>query len=171
MIEIADREIKHLFELCKKTAEDSAYLVKERFHQNNLVISEIHKDIKTHNLSDLPPKLEKADCVSLHLSLNEHSKKFLNKSYLLMLKIGCIIVNTARGELIDEESLFNISKEKNFMCIFNVFSNEPYSGLLNNLSENQFFKTPHAGSNSIEFLESCANDFICFIKNFNHSDR
>jgi phosphoglycerate dehydrogenase-like enzyme len=128
-------------------------------------------DIKTHNLSDLPPKLKKADCVSLHLSLNEHSKNFLNKRYLLMLKRGCIIVNTARGDLVDEESLFNISKEKNFMCIFDVFSNEPYSGILNNLSENQFLKTPHVGSNSIEFLESCADDFLGFIKKFSHSDR
>ena len=47
MIEIEDQEIKKLFNLCKKTAEDSAYLVKERFYHNNLVISEIHKDIKT----------------------------------------------------------------------------------------------------------------------------
>jgi myo-inositol-1(or 4)-monophosphatase len=47
MIEIEDREINHLFELCKKTAEDSALLVKERFLQNNLIISDLDKDIKT----------------------------------------------------------------------------------------------------------------------------
>jgi D-3-phosphoglycerate dehydrogenase len=49
--------------------------------------------------------LRKADVVSLHLALTDETRGFLDRSRLALLKRGAILVNTARGALIDETAL------------------------------------------------------------------
>ena len=49
--------------------------------------------------------LQGADVVSLHLALNDETRGFLDASRLALLKRGAIVVNTARGALIDETAL------------------------------------------------------------------
>ena len=49
--------------------------------------------------------LRDADVVSLHLALTDETRGFLDRSRLALLKRGAILVNTARGALIDETAL------------------------------------------------------------------
>jgi D-3-phosphoglycerate dehydrogenase / 2-oxoglutarate reductase len=49
--------------------------------------------------------LQGADVVSLHLALNDDTRGFLDAGRLALLKRGAIVVNTARGALIDETAL------------------------------------------------------------------
>jgi D-3-phosphoglycerate dehydrogenase len=49
--------------------------------------------------------LQTSDVLSLHLALNEETRNFLDAGRLALLKRGAIIVNTARGALIDEAAL------------------------------------------------------------------
>jgi len=65
-------------------------------------------------LIDLPPGVTAApweavlagsDVVSLHLPLNDGTRHWLDASRISMLRDGAIVVNTARGELIDEVAL------------------------------------------------------------------
>jgi D-3-phosphoglycerate dehydrogenase / 2-oxoglutarate reductase len=49
--------------------------------------------------------LQGADVVSLHLALNDETRGFLDAGRLALLKRGAIVVNTARGALIDEAAL------------------------------------------------------------------
>lgn len=49
--------------------------------------------------------LEVADCVSLHTPLNAHTKNLINAETLSYMKDGARLVNTARGEVVEEEPL------------------------------------------------------------------
>jgi D-3-phosphoglycerate dehydrogenase / 2-oxoglutarate reductase len=55
--------------------------------------------------------LSEADVVSLHLALTEVTKGFLGGERLSLLKRGAILVNTARGALIDEAALLEAMDE------------------------------------------------------------
>ena len=49
--------------------------------------------------------LKAADVVSLHLALSDETRGFLDAARLAMMKRGAILINTARGALIDEAAL------------------------------------------------------------------
>lgn len=60
------------------------------------------QDVKQVTLDEL---LRNSDIVSLHCPLTDSNKNMLNENSLNALKRGAIIINTARGGLIDEEAL------------------------------------------------------------------
>ena len=51
--------------------------------------------------------LRKVDILSLHCPLTEDNKEIINKETLAVMKRGAMIVNTARGKLINERDLYN----------------------------------------------------------------
>jgi D-lactate dehydrogenase len=55
--------------------------------------------------TDVTTLLQKSDIVTLHLPLNEETYHFLNKDRIDIMKKGAIIINTARGGLIDTKVL------------------------------------------------------------------
>lgn len=70
--------------------------------------------------------LIKSDIVSLHLPLNENSYHLLDKNNLRLLKKNSILINTSRGEIIDEKELINILKLGKIRAAgLDVFENEP----------------------------------------------
>jgi D-3-phosphoglycerate dehydrogenase len=56
-------------------------------------------------LVDIDTLLARADVVSLNLVLNDETRGFLNAARIARLKPGVILVNTARGALVDEAAL------------------------------------------------------------------
>lgn len=67
-----------------------------------------------------------ADFISLHCLLNDETRNILNAERIFSLKRSAIIVNTARGELIDEDALLKALEEKRiFGAGIDVFRDEP----------------------------------------------
>jgi D-3-phosphoglycerate dehydrogenase len=56
-------------------------------------------------LVELDALLEHADVVSINLTLNDETCGFLSKEHIAHMKPGAILVNTARGALVDEVAL------------------------------------------------------------------
>jgi D-3-phosphoglycerate dehydrogenase len=77
-------------------------------------------------LVELDALLARADIVSLHLGLNDATRGFLDAARLARLKRGCILVNTARGALLDETALLDaLAAGRIAHAGLDVFETEP----------------------------------------------
>ncbi len=102
---------------------------------------------KKFNLEKL---LKESDIISLHLPLSDKTYHLLNKENMHLMKKNVILVNTARGEIIDEFELIKMLKNKSvFAAGLDVYENEP------NLKKEfiklqNVFLLPHLGSATFE---------------------
>jgi len=110
----------------------------------------VKKDILKENgiepVNSIDELLQKSDIVSLHLPLTPETKNLINRERINKMKDGAIIVNCARGGIIDETALAEALKSgKLWGAALDVFENEPpkNSPLLN--LENVVL-TPHIGA-------------------------
>ena len=96
-------------------------------------------------VSDLDQLVSESDIITLHLSMTDRSAHIINTARLRKMKKNVLLVNTARGELINEVDLeqFLIENEQSFAAL-DVFQEEPYQGKLRNLPN--VLLTPHVGS-------------------------
>jgi D-3-phosphoglycerate dehydrogenase len=77
-------------------------------------------------LVDIDTLLAKSDVVSLNLVLNDETRGFLSKERIARMKSGAILVNTARGALVDEEALLDALKSGHIRHAgLDVFHAEP----------------------------------------------
>tara|TARA_B100000886_G_C20425996_1_gene494018 strand:- start:5434 stop:6378 length:945 start_codon:yes stop_codon:yes gene_type:complete len=109
------------------------------------------------------------NCDLLCLTLPEtiKTKNFLNKKIFKIMKRQSFIVNTSRGELINEQDLLNFLKRGYFSGVaLDVFNYEPYRGKL--IKFNRCILTPHIGSHTIDCRNKmeleATKDLINFFK-------
>jgi D-3-phosphoglycerate dehydrogenase len=77
-------------------------------------------------LVDIDTLLATSDVISLNLSLNEETRGFLDAGRIARIKPGAILVNTARGALIDEAALIVALRSGRIRHAgLDVFHNEP----------------------------------------------
>ena len=106
---------------------------------------------------DLDTLLTESDVLSLHLLLTDETRGFLSAERLARLRPGAIVVNTARGALIDEPALAGaLAAGRLRHAALDVFVEEPLpaghalAGLANvTLSAHSAFRTPEASENLI----------------------
>ncbi len=104
---------------------------------------------KIENLQD---SIKQMDAISLHVPLTEKTKNLINYGLLKTMKKNCIIVNAARGGIINE---IDLNKALNENLIFgagiDVFEKEPPDDNNPLLKNEKVFLSPHTAS----FTEEC----------------
>jgi D-3-phosphoglycerate dehydrogenase / 2-oxoglutarate reductase len=104
---------------------------------------------------ELDELLTESDVVSLHLLLNDETRGFVSRACVEAMKPGVILVNTARGALVDEEAMIDALKSGQIrhagLDVFNIEplpSDHPLTKLPNvTLSAHSAFRTPEASEN------------------------
>ncbi len=105
------------------------------------------------NPCGLEELLKTADIVTLHLPLDGTTENILNAERLEMMKRGAILINTARGGLVDERKLKSMLMEEGRLsgAAFDVFATEPPDDPeLVNMAN--FIATPHIGGSAEEAI-------------------
>ena len=103
-------------------------------------------------VEDLTIAVKTMDAISLHVPFNDKTKDLVNYNLLKNMKKNCIIINAARGGIINENDLDKALKEDLiFGAGLDVFEKEPpeESNLL--LKNDKVFLSPHSAS----FTEEC----------------
>ncbi len=95
---------------------------------------------------ELEPLLATADFISLHSPLSESSRQIINAAALKKMKPSAYLINTARGELIDEAALLNAVQSGSIAgAALDVLSVEPPPADFPLLQDARITVTPHAG--------------------------
>ena len=101
-----------------------------------------------------------ADIISLHIPLNKSTRGIIDSSLLKRMKNGALLVNTARGAIINFSDLIKllISKEISINLAFDVFEPEPippetlseFKNIANDRPDLRFIFIPHSGSSDAD---------------------
>ena len=109
------------------------------------------------------------DIITLHTPLNEETRNMIGERELAMMKHGVILVNAARGGIINEEALLKYLKSgKVAGAAVDVFSEEPpKTELLKELiAHERLVVTPHLGANTFEAQVNVAVDVSREVLNY-----
>merc|ERR1712176_1712575 len=88
--------------------------------------SQGEKGITCKRVETVEEVLSVADVVSLHPLLDKTTHHLINKERLSIMKDDAILVNAARGPVVDEVALVNhLQQNPNFRCGLDVFEDEP----------------------------------------------
>jgi phosphoglycerate dehydrogenase-like enzyme len=94
--------------------------------------------------STLNEVLKNSDIVSLHLPLTSATEKMIDAEALAKMKPGAILVNTSRGQIIDEDALVDALRSgKLAAAALDVFAEEPVAPDNTLLSLDNVLLTPH----------------------------
>ena len=105
--------------------------------------------IKVENMEDTCKDM---DAISLHIPLNDKTKNIINYDLLKTMKNNCIIINAARGGIVNEVDLDRALKEGLiFGAGLDVFEIEPPEANNPLLKNDKVFLSPHTAS----FTEEC----------------
>jgi D-3-phosphoglycerate dehydrogenase len=107
---------------------------------------------------ELDALLERSDVVSMHLLLEDATRGFLSRERIGRLRDGAILINTARGALVDEAAMVDALRSGKLLHAgLDVFTTEPLptdhvlTTLPNvTLSAHSAFRTPEANDNLVE---------------------
>ncbi|HUP00865.1 MAG TPA: phosphoglycerate dehydrogenase [Gemmatimonadota bacterium] len=101
-------------------------------------------------LVDLDGILAEADVVTLHVPLTEQTRGLLDAGRLAQMKSGALLVNCARGGLVDETAVAAALDEGRLAgAAFDVFDREPPAGSPL-LGREDVVLTPHLGASTVE---------------------
>lgn len=115
--------------------------------------------------------LSQVDILSFHCPLTTENKEILNETTLAMMKSNAIIINTARGKLINEAALYNALKEGKVCAAgLDVHYEEPLPQNHPLSTLDNVILTPHIGGLSFEtfqtMMKEAIENIVAFDKGF-----
>ena len=111
-------------------------------------------------LVDLDELLAQSDYITLHTALTTETRGMINAETIAQMKEGAILVNVARGKLVDEAALAEgLQNGKLRAAALDVFVNEPPTGSPL-LGLPNVLHTPHLGASSKEAQREVATQIV-----------
>ena len=101
--------------------------------------------------------LERSDVLSLHVPLTRVTRGIINADAIARMKIGAILINAARGEVLDEPALYDaLVSGKLHGAGLDVFAKEPADPANPLLKLDQVVVTPHTAGSAIDLVADIA---------------
>ena len=72
-----------------------------------VLIYDKYKSSKKFKNVTLEYMAKNSHVISLHVHLNKETHKFINKKFLSNCKLNPVIINTSRGDIVDEKQIIN----------------------------------------------------------------
>jgi D-3-phosphoglycerate dehydrogenase len=122
-------------------------------------------------LKDSPKAIaSEADVVSVHLALNPETKHMLNAEFFNAMREGAYFINTARGEVVDQQALAAAMRARGIRAGLDVYAVEPTSsaGEFQDeiVKEEGLYGTHHVGASTDQAQEAIAAETVRIVREF-----
>src|SRR6476659_10236147 len=111
-----------------------------------------------------------ADVVSVHTALNSDTREAINGEIFSAMRPGSYFINTARGEVVDQNALVEAMKNRGIRAGLDVFAIEPTSAVAEFKDpigkEEQLYGTHHVGASTDQAQEAIADETVRIIREF-----
>lgn len=131
-----------------------------------------HLDIET--VADLGELARSSDIVSVHVPAASSTKRLIDAGFLGQMRPGAILINTSRGDVIDEQALLAAIEDRNLRVGIDVFEGEPStskgefeSGLARHPS---VLTTHHIGASTAQAQEAIAAEVVEMIRAYQRGE-
>jgi D-3-phosphoglycerate dehydrogenase / 2-oxoglutarate reductase len=128
------------------------------------------EDLRVERCAELEEVFRRADIVTVHVALKPETRKLVNAARLALMKPNAILINTARGEVVDQAALRAVLEQGKLRAGLDVFDPEPAEGTgqfvdpildLPNL-----YGTHHIGASTEQAQDAIAEEAIRIIETF-----
>jgi len=121
---------------------------------------------------DLNTLTRESDFITLHLPINDDTRNLFDYSRMNKMKSTAILINVARGGIINEIDLVKILNENKIAgAALDVFSEEPLNPNHELIQTNRVILTPHLGASTLEAKEGVSIAICETIRDFLHHDK
>ena len=125
------------------------------------------QDNLSYEFMDLDNLLKVSDYVSLHVPYDKDKGALISSKEISMMKEGAVIINCARGKVVDEEALLEgLNSGKLAGAGIDVFEQEP-SKNTELINHERVSVTPHIGASTKEAQERIGKEVAAIVINFN----
>jgi D-3-phosphoglycerate dehydrogenase len=108
-----------------------------------------------------------SDIISIHLPKNKETQNLITKKYLSLMKNGAILINVARGGIVNEDDLYEVLNNKDIRGAgLDVFSSEPLQETSPLRKLENVVLTPHLGASTEEAQFRVNEMVLTQLKNF-----
>jgi len=119
---------------------------------------------------DLDEVFRRADILTLHVALKPETRKLVNATRLALMKSGAILINTSRGEIVDQPALRAALQAGKLRAGLDVFDPEPADGAADFadplLNLPGLYGTHHIGASTEQAQQAIAQETIRIIETF-----
>jgi len=141
------------------------------YHNRKAVSPRIEEELGATYWDDLDQMLSRMDLISLNCPATRETHHLLDARRLALLQPHALLINTARGELIDEAALSEAIARRSLAGVgLDVFENEPaiHPGLIGHPN---VVLLPHLGSATLEARQDMGDRVIANIMTFQNGHR
>lgn len=125
------------------------------------------QDNLAYKFMDLDNLLKVSDYVSLHVPYNKDKGALISDREISMMKDGAVIINCARGKVVDEEALLKaLNSGKLAGAGIDVFEQEPSENMAL-INHERVSVTPHIGASTKEAQERIGKEVAAIVIDFN----
>jgi D-3-phosphoglycerate dehydrogenase len=116
-----------------------------------------------------------SDAVSVHLALSADTRNLLSTEFFNAMRDSAYFINTARGEVVDQEALTVAIRTKNIRAGLDVFAGEPTSSVAeftnDIVKEKNVYGTHHIGASTDQAQEAIAAETVRIVREFKDTGR
>ena len=148
-----------------------AFGMQVHYHNRKPVSERIAEELGATYWDDLDQMLARMDVISLNSPATKDTHHLLSAQRLSLLQPHAILINTARGELIDEAALADVVARRGIAGVgLDVYENEPaiHPGLIGHAN---VVLLPHLGSATLEARQDMGDRVILNVMTFQNGHR
>lgn len=128
------------------------------------------EELGVEHVANVDDIFRRADIISLHVALKPDTKKLVNAARIALMKPNAILLNTARGEIVDQVALREALSARKIRAGLDVFDPEPADATADFadpiLDLPNLYGTHHIGASTEQAQEAIAEEAIRIIETF-----